>query len=550
MGEFIDRISDVTIERTSRTLTRPGFGTMLVAGYHSKWSDRVKTYTALSELTADGFTPDEKVYRDVAAAFAQEPSPQSVKVGRRALPMTQIVDVTPSSPVSASAAETWTMKINGFTVTFTSDATPTLAEVCTGIAAAINALGDVDAIVATGASSTSEQTLTGATLDGATGDDVMAEPRFVTLTLSSHADWDATTAVLSGVDGNGNAITENLSIPNGGNATVTGTKRFLRVTSIVIPVQSGSGGTFTVGLRAIVTADGTSGTKVVCTSTAGELNSYELVTTNFAGMTTATTNPGIATDLAAILAADSDWYGLALDSNSSAEVQAAAAWTESNKKLFGYTTSDQSHLSTGSVTALAYVLKNAGYLRTFGVWRAKIGTADACTAAAWMGEEFPKDPGASSWGHKTLAGQSTDSLTDAQRQAIESYNLNHYTLLGDVGVAYPGKVAGGEWIDVIRDLDSVRVNLAYDLADLLISNDRIPFTDAGISQVVAVVRARMQTSVTAGIFADDTTFTVSAPRASSVSTTNRQNRVLPGVTFGARMAGSILNIQVRGRVAA
>lgn len=550
MGEFIDRISDVTIERTSRTLTRPGFGTLLLAAYHGLYADRVKTYTALSEMVTDGFTPYDPAYRMAQAVFAQEPSPASVKVGRRALAPTQIVDVTPSSPASASAAETWTLKVDGFSATFTSDATPTLAEVCTGIAAAINGLADVDAIVATGASSLSEQTLTGSTLDGATGDDVMTEPRFITLILSSHANWDLTTAVLSGVDGNGNAVSENLTIPDGGNTTVTSTRRYLRVTSIVIPAQAGTSGTFTVGTRAIVTADGTSGTKVVCTSVAGELHSYELVTTNFAGLTTATTNPGIATDLAAILTADADWYGLALDSNGSAEVQAAAAWVESNKKLMGYTTSDQAHLSTGSVTALAYVLKNAGYLRTFGVFRKEILTADSVATAAWFGKELPKDPGASAWGHKTLAGQSTDSMTDAHRQAIESYNLNHYTLMGDAGITYPGKVAGGEWIDVIRDLDSVRVNLQYDLADLLISVPKIPFTDAGIAQVVSVVRARMQTNVDANIFANDTPFTVTAPRASAVSTTNRQNRILPGVTFGARMAGSILNIQVRGRVAA
>jgi hypothetical protein len=92
---------------------------------------------------------------------------------------------------------------------------------------------------------------------------------------------------------------------------VTSTKRYLRVTSITIPIQAGAGGTATVGVRAPVTADGTSGTKVVCTSAAGELHSYELVTANFGGLTTATTDPGIATDLAAIAAADNDWFGLA-----------------------------------------------------------------------------------------------------------------------------------------------------------------------------------------------------------------------------------------------
>lgn len=554
MAEFIDRIADVTVTRTSRTLTRPGFGTMLLAVYHALNADRVRSYTELSEMVTDGFTPYDAAYQMAAAAWAQEPSPATIRVGRRALPFTQVVDITPNAPVSGSTAETWTAKFGGYTATFTSDATPTLAEVCTGFAAAINALADVDAIVATLASSLSLQTLTGATLDGAIGDDVMTAPRFITLVLSSHADWDLSTAVLTGVDGNGVVITENLAIPNGGNVTVTSTKRYLRVTSLVIPAQSGTGGTATVGTRAIVTADGTSGTKVVCTSVAGELHSFELVTGNFAGLTTATTNPGIATDLAAILMADADWYGLALDSNGAAEIAATAAWVETAKKLFLAQTSDQAMLATGSVTVVGYTLSNLGYLRTGLVWRGKIATSDSWAACAWMGLQFAKDPGTSTFAHKTLAGQYTDSLSDAQRAAIESYKANHYTLLADAGITFPGKVAGNEWLDIIRDLDFLRVNLQYDLADLLLSNEKIPFTDAGIGQVVAAVRARLTRSISTdtapNILADDPKPVVSAPRASAVSTANRQARTLPSVTFSARVAGAIHTIDVNGRVSA
>ena len=547
---FLDRIADVTVTRTSRTLTRPGFGTMLLAVYHTLYAGRVGSYTELSEMVTAGFTPYDPAYQMAQAAWAQEPSPATIKVGRRALPPTQIVDVTPSSPVSGSVAETWTLKVDGYTATFTSDATPTLAEVCTGVAAAINALADVDAIIATIASSLSIQTLTGATLDGAIGDDVMTAPRFITLILDSHADWDLTTAVLTGIDGNGVVITENLAIPNGGATTVTSTKKYLRVTSLVIPAQSGTGGTATVGTRAIVTADGTSGTKVVCTSVAGEIHSYELVTTNFAGMTTATTNPGIATDLAAIEAADADWYGLALDSNGSAEVLAAAAWVETAKKLMLVQTSDQAHLSTGSVSALGYLLSNLSYLRTAWCYRGKIATSDSWMAAAWMGALLPTDPGAATWAHKALAGQYTDTLTDSQRQAIESYKGNHYTLMADAGISYPGKVSGNEWIDIIRDLDSLRTDLQYDLAELLLANDKIPFTDAGIGLIVAMVRKRLTLAQKAGILADDTVPVVSAPRASAVSTSNRQARRLPDVTFSARVAGAIHTIDVNGRVAA
>lgn len=548
MADYLDSIADISVDRTSAPLTRPGFGTLLLLAYHGLYADRVRSYSDLAAMVADGFTPYDKVYRDAQAAWSQTPAPPSIKVGRRALPFTQVVNVTPSAPVSGSAAETWSLKIDGHTVTFTSDATPTLAEVCTGLAAAVNALADVDAIVATGASSGSIQTLTGATLDGAIGDDVMVEPRFVTLVLSAHANWDATSATLAGIDGNGNAVTESLAIPDGGDATVTSTRRYLRVTSITIPAQSGTSGTFTVGLRAIVTASGVSGTTVACTSVAGELHSYELTTRNFAGLTTATTNAGIATDLAAVLAADGDWYGLVLDSNGSAEVVAAAAWVETNKKLMLAQSSDEAHLSTGSTTCMGYQLKNANYLRTAWVFRRKIGTLDACTPAAWTGKEFAKDPGASAWGHKTLAGQTADELTNTERAAIESYNGNHYASLGGRAVANPGKVAGNEWLDVTRDLDSVRVNLQYDLVDLELANDKIPMTDGGIGLVRTQVEKRMTLSVDAGIFAAGPT--VTAPLAAAVSSTNRQNRILPSVTFQARVAGSIHKIQVRGRVSA
>ena len=43
-----------------------------------------------------------------------------MKIGRRALPTTQVVELTPASPVSASIAETYTVKVDGLTATFTS----------------------------------------------------------------------------------------------------------------------------------------------------------------------------------------------------------------------------------------------------------------------------------------------------------------------------------------------------------------------------------------------------------------------------------------------
>lgn len=107
---------------------------------------------------------------------------------------------------------------------------------------------DVDAFLATGgASSASVQTISGAALNGATGTATLRQARTVTVTLSSHADWDATTAVLTGKGIDGQTVVENLSIPNGGNAALTSVNLYTSVTSLYIPAQSGTGGTFTIG---------------------------------------------------------------------------------------------------------------------------------------------------------------------------------------------------------------------------------------------------------------------------------------------------------------
>jgi hypothetical protein len=113
---------------------------------------------------------------------------------------------------------------------------------------------DADGIIATAASAATAQVLSGVSLDGAQGGDRMKPPRNVVLVLSSHADWDATVATVTGLNDAGDVIQEDLLIPNGGNATVTGALLFASVTSLYIPAQSGTGGTCTLGFGALLGA--------------------------------------------------------------------------------------------------------------------------------------------------------------------------------------------------------------------------------------------------------------------------------------------------------
>ena len=114
---------------------------------------------------------------------------------------------------------------------------------------------DVDAILATGgASAATAQTPSGSGLDGVVGGGELVPPRPVTLGRSNNADWDLTTALITGVDEDGATVVEPVVIPNAGNATVQTQRSFRKVTSIYIPAQSGTGGTFTAGFAAGVGA--------------------------------------------------------------------------------------------------------------------------------------------------------------------------------------------------------------------------------------------------------------------------------------------------------
>ncbi len=109
---------------------------------------------------------------------------------------------------------------------------------------------DPDGIITSTASPTGDTTFDGVLLDGvlaASGQVPLLVPAAVTLTLDSNTDWDATNAILTGVDSAGTTITETIVIPDVGNVVKTTTALFVEVISLFIPAQTGVGGLFELG---------------------------------------------------------------------------------------------------------------------------------------------------------------------------------------------------------------------------------------------------------------------------------------------------------------
>lgn len=544
-------VVSVAITRVSSAVTQQGFSTPLILAYHTRWtSDRVRSCASLDEMVAAGFTPDDTAHKIASAIWSQPNPPAAIKVGRRASAFTKSVRLTPEE----SNSTVYAVECDGLEASYTSDSSATVAEICTGLAAAINALADVDAIIATGgASSTSAQTLSGASLDGVSGYRALSPSRRITLTFSSHADWDATTATITGKDANGTTITDTIAIPNGGNATVATSKLFARVTSIVIPIQSGTGGTFTAGVAAPWTATDDT-THITLAAPAGLIPSLEITGAGVLALEDRTSDPGLAADLTAIRAEDDDWYCALLDSTSSAEILALAAILEplTPKKILVTQSADTACLDSASITDVMYTVADRDYFRTHVGFYPAIGTVDSWLAPALVGNALAYPPGSVSWVSRELVGVGDWAPTSSDRSAILAKNGSSIETVAGRKVTFGGKVGGGEWIDIIHGLDWLRARIAERVFGLIVSaaDAKIGFTDKGIARVHAELRAQLTEAEGAPYNLLNAGWTTSVPKASALSSGQRASRALPNVTFNATVQGAIHAVNIAGTVAA
>lgn len=333
---------------------------------------------------------------------------------------------------------------------------------------------------------------------------------------------------------------------------------------IVLPTRLASTATYTVqaadtvalivdGLKTAIdglglnltTSDDTTHLTVTADN-AGELFSYTVNPGCRFHNTTA--DPGLAADLTAINAADDDWYGLAIDSNSGAENLVAATWAEANSKLAVLDSADTLITVTGDTTHHFYTASQTAYERAGFVYSAAGGSL-SYAGLGLLANRLPTDPGKSTWGYKRISGVQADVLSSSQTAAIEAVNGNYYVQTRGLNFLRDGTVASGQFFDVRRTIDLIRARIQENVLSLIVNNEKIPFTDSGIELVKAEILATITREVGKGIAADPAP-TVTAPRKGSISTANITARNLPDVEFSATLSGAIHTVSITGKVSA
>lgn len=431
-------IVTVNVSTLTTAVKQPGFGTPLIADYHTRFAERVRFYTSLQGMLDDGFTVNDGAYRAAAAVFAQSPQVAKLAIGRRALPPDLQIDLYPT----AVNSRTYRVDLLGpaglsATASFTSDATALVAEITAGLTSAINT-------AAVGITATDQTT-------------------FVRLKAASAGLHFA-------------AAAQDLSL---------------------------------------ITAQQTH------------------------------VDPGIATDLAAIALESADWYGLTLSTGGKAEIIAAAAWVESNKKFGAFTSQDGDILGSGS-SDVASIVKTANNFRPIVMFSNRASFSHA--GGALLGATFPFDPGSVTFKFRKLAGVTADALTATALTNLRNKNAMFFTDYGGVAITAEGKTAAGEFADVIRDRDWFESRLQARVFNVLVNNAKVPFTDRGIAAVEAELRAQLTEGIQSGFLTNNPAPVVSVPLASAVASVDKAARVLKPISFTAKVAGAIHATTISGTI--
>lgn len=524
---------------------RAGFGTGMVPSYTADWVELARSYGGLSAVQED-FAPGTPEHRVAQAYFGQKPHPDELIIGRAASKPVQQYTLS-ANPLN-NAAYRVTVVALGATpsnpVTFTSDAMASQAKVHSGMLARLNAVGGKNYTAAFVPLALTDFTFTAdpgsdrasKTAHGLkTGDGPIrvsniggALPGGLVAATDYYVIWDAA----AGDDADHFRLATSLDNALAGTA---------------IDITSAGSGTQNVNHQA-----GTASPSLPFTVTVNAPGAYlslEVLDPTLFHIKQTHADPGTAASLSAIQDENDSWYALYTTHNSQAVVLAAAAFIETQSKIYLADVNETDAITTvvaGATDTLAALFTRA-FNRTAGSYYPSPATM---FGAAWMGNVLPDDPGSEIWMYRTLSGVTpVTNLRDTHRANLRARMANTYTIIAGQNKTWKGTVAGGPfgYIDVVRGLDWLVDDLQKGAFDTVAnSKKKVSYNDPGIATIRARVKASLKRAVTRGIINND--FEISVPKASEVTAGDKRLRKLTGVKFSGTLQGAIQEVAIDGSV--
>lgn len=242
---------------------------------------------------------------------------------------------------------------------------------------------------------------------------------------------------------------------------------------------------------------------------------------------------------------NNDWYAIAIESRTTADISDAAIKVQSLNNLLLVASDEADILDPNVSSDVATTLLDNNYSRTALMYKANAADPKFIECA-WAGKLLPKNPGSVTWAYNTLSGVSADPLNKTEIGAAEDKRASYYVTIAGSDNTFAGYTSdSGGFIDITRGSDWLQIRIAEDIISELNQQDKIPY-QGGSSILENIIRARLDDAVAKNIITDD--YEVTVPQASEQSETDRANRLFNDVTFSATLTGAVHRVTISGIV--
>lgn len=172
--------------------------------------------------------------------------------------------------------------------------------------------------------------------------------------------------------------------------------------------------------------------------------------------------------------------------------------------------------------------------------------------AAFVGETAGRAAGSFTYKNMVLSGVAAQELTDSQIDAIHKKGGITFVAKAGDNVTSEGKLAGGEYIDVIDSEDYIIQQLAYKTQKVLNNAAKVPYDNNGIGLLESVALDVLQTAYNNGMIANNEdgtpAYSVNYALREDTKDTDRANRLYLGGSFTFALTGAVHEVEITGSI--
>lgn len=287
------------------------------------------------------------------------------------------------------------------------------------------------------------------------------------------------------------------------------------------------------------------------------------VKAGFYDATLATSAALLKTELDKVYDYDNDWYWLNTEVllRDNAKIDGLIEWVEAKNKLAIIDSNDAGHEAQNNTTSVSArhkgtVERTAVFYHTSAAeWggfalAASLGTRNFDEANSAYTAKFKRLRGVTPVNKGSAAVQAITGFTPALGQSTTAgHCANTYVDIGGRDFVIEGSVlTPNVFIDEIHSTDWIIARTEEELLGILLNNDRVPFTDAGMEQLASAARTVMRQASRAGLVAQDLnpltglyepSVVITVPSVFDVPESQRKARIAPAIQVRFRYAGAV-----------